>query len=94
MNEKLAHDFLVERKRADIPLHSHTVGIYIHDSFMRNTAWMEKITDYAKVPTCSLSVIDSILSQLFSSRENYVTQGFMKPPDFRPSLTRGHDNTA
>jgi hypothetical protein len=38
MNEKLAHDFLVEKNCADIPLHSHTVGIYIYDSFMRNTA--------------------------------------------------------
>jgi hypothetical protein len=31
MNEKLAHDFLVERNRANIPLHSHTEGIHLYD---------------------------------------------------------------
>jgi hypothetical protein len=31
MNEKLAHDFLVERNRAGIPFHNHTVGIYTYD---------------------------------------------------------------
>ncbi len=31
MNEKLDHDFLVKRNRADLWLCSHIVGIHIHD---------------------------------------------------------------
>jgi len=31
MNEKLDHDFLVKRNRADLWLRSHNVGIYIYD---------------------------------------------------------------
>jgi hypothetical protein len=31
MNEKLDHDFLVKRNRADLWLRSHIVGIYLYD---------------------------------------------------------------
>ncbi len=45
MNEKLAHDFLVERNHADIPLNNHRVGTNIFD-FHEKYCLMEKTTDY------------------------------------------------
>ncbi len=60
-SEKLADDFLVERNRADLCLHSYYVGIYIDDINKKPLPKLRKPTVTLRFQRRVFSVIDSIL---------------------------------